>query len=151
MGAIVVGIDGSQGSRRALSWAVREAGAHGWPVEAVTVEPDGGREIVQPIAGARTVPERPFEERASEAGRILDEVVEEVLAESGATSVPVERKVVEGEPAEVLLEEASDAELLVLGARGLGAVRSLVLGSVSQECVSHATTPVVIIPPAAQP
>jgi nucleotide-binding universal stress UspA family protein len=148
MGTIVVGIDGSDGSRRALRWALTEAETHGWPVRAVIAEPNGDREYVQPIHGARTVPVQPLDERTAQASATLDGVVDEVLAEAPLRSVPVEREVAAGEPTDALLAAAEDAELLVLGARGIGAVKTLVLGSVSQACVSRATVPVVIIPPA---
>jgi len=49
-----------------------------------------------------------------------------------------------GVPAQVLVEEATDAELLVVGSRGLGGLRELLLGSVSHQCVQHAPCPVVV-------
>jgi nucleotide-binding universal stress UspA family protein len=52
----------------------------------------------------------------------------------------------EGAPARVLLEAASDADLLVIGSRGLGGFRGLLLGSVGQQCTHHAPCPVVIVP-----
>jgi nucleotide-binding universal stress UspA family protein len=148
MRPIVVGIDGSDGSRQALRWALAEAEARGWAVRAVMAEPNGDREYVQPIHGARTVPVPPLDERTTQARATLDDVVDEVLAEAPSRSVTVERNVIAGEPTDALLAASEDAELLVLGARGIGAVKALVLGSVSQACVSRATVPVVIIPPA---
>jgi nucleotide-binding universal stress UspA family protein len=148
MGTIVVGIDGSDGSRHALRWALAEAGAHGWPVRAVMAEPNGEREYVQPVPGARHVPVPPFEERVERARETLTELVEQVLAEEPMAGVAVDRAVLAGDPVEVLVAAAEGAELLVLGARGMGAIKALVLGSVSQACVARARTPVVIIPPA---
>ena len=58
----------------------------------------------------------------------------------------VERRVVEGAAASVLVDESRDAELLVVGSRGHGGFAGLLLGSVSQQCAHHATCPVVIIP-----
>jgi nucleotide-binding universal stress UspA family protein len=52
----------------------------------------------------------------------------------------------EGQPAEVLVAESKDAELLVVGSRGLGGFRGLLLGSVGQQCAHHAACPVVIVP-----
>jgi len=53
--------------------------------------------------------------------------------------------VVQGQPADVLLAQSGDATLVVVGRRGLGGLRSLLLGSVSQQVVQHATCPVVVV------
>jgi nucleotide-binding universal stress UspA family protein len=60
-------------------------------------------------------------------------------------SVEVEALAVQGQPADVLLAEAADAQLIVVGRRGLGGFKSLLLGSVSQQVVQHATCPVVVV------
>jgi nucleotide-binding universal stress UspA family protein len=60
-------------------------------------------------------------------------------------SLEGEALAVQGHPADVLLEQASDAALIVVGRRGLGGFRSLLLGSVSQQVVQHATCPVVVV------
>lgn len=147
MGRIVVGVDGSDGARRALAWACDEAAAHGWSVLAVTAIPNGETEYVQPIPGARIVPVADFEDRTAQAEAELDRTIDAVLGED--VPIPVERAVVPGDPAQALIDTAHDSDLLVVGARGLGALRALVLGSVSQRCVSQADVPVVIVPPAA--
>jgi nucleotide-binding universal stress UspA family protein len=74
--------------------------------------------------------------------------LERALADAGepAAGVEVEPVVREGAPARVLLEEADKADLLVVGSRGLGGFRGLLLGSVSQQCSHHAPCPVVIVP-----
>ena len=74
----------------------------------------------------------------------LERALEE--ADGSAGDVEVETVVREGAPAATLLEEAQDAELLVVGSRGLGGFRGLLLGSVSQQCAHHAPCPVVIVP-----
>ncbi|MEX0868262.1 MAG: universal stress protein, partial [Nitriliruptoraceae bacterium] len=66
----------------------------------------------------------------------------------GAGDVAVETRVVAGTPARVLVAQAADADLLVVAARGLGGFRGLMLGSVSQQVVTHAPCPVVVVPPA---
>lgn len=147
MDRIVVGVDGSDGSRRALAWACDEAATHGWSVLAVTAIPNGDTEYVQPIPGARVVPVADFEDRTAKAEAELDRSIDAVVG--GDAPIPIERAVVPGDPAQALVDTAHDAELLVLGARGLGAIRALVLGSVSQRCVTQADVPVVIVPPAA--
>jgi nucleotide-binding universal stress UspA family protein len=84
------------------------------------------------------------EELAAGARRTL----ERALADAGdrTAGVDVEPVVREGAPARVLLEEADDADLLVVGSRGLGGFRGLLLGSVSQQCSHHAPCPVVVVP-----
>jgi nucleotide-binding universal stress UspA family protein len=62
-----------------------------------------------------------------------------------AAEVEIERRVVEGAPAAVLVDESREADLLVVGSRGLGGFSGLLLGSVSQQCAHHAACPVVIV------
>jgi len=59
--------------------------------------------------------------------------------------VEIERRVVEGRPAAVLVNESQGADLLVVGSRGHGGFAGLLLGSVSQQCAHHAACPVVIV------
>jgi nucleotide-binding universal stress UspA family protein len=73
-------------------------------------------------------------------------MVDEVRAEQrGGPDVPVEVQGIVGSPAKVLLEQACDADLLVLGHRGLGGFASAMLGSVGLQCVLHAQGPVTIV------
>jgi nucleotide-binding universal stress UspA family protein len=65
--------------------------------------------------------------------------------DDNAFEVRIERRVVEGKPAQVLLDQSRDSELLVVGSRGLGDFSGLLLGSVSQQCAQHAACPVVIV------
>ena len=76
------------------------------------------------------------------------DLIERSLAEvsDDVAGVSIERQVVEGSASEALLERANKADLLVLGSRGLGGFRGLLLGSVSQQCVLHATRPTVVVP-----
>src|SRR5262249_47027186 len=60
-------------------------------------------------------------------------------------SLQVEAVAVQGEPADALLERGADVDLIVVGRRGLGGFKTLLLGSVSQQVVQHATCPVVIV------
>jgi nucleotide-binding universal stress UspA family protein len=137
---IVVGVDGSEGSRHALEFALDEARCRGAEVKAVAawhIPPsiyDGGWVPVQ-------VDVAEFEEIAREK---LDKcLVEEKVAECGVAVTPILR---EGQAADVLVAEARGANLLVVGSRGLGGFKGLLLGSVSQQCAHHARCPVAIVP-----
>jgi nucleotide-binding universal stress UspA family protein len=135
---IVVGVDGSDGGRRALDWAVREADAHGSAVQAVTAWYWDGPEI-----GPATATDA-WESKAH-ATRLLDDEVRAVIARHGAR-VPIAAEVIQGSPALVLAAAGCSGDLLVLGSHGHGRVRRTVLGSVSEEVIHQASCPVVVIP-----
>ena len=140
MGRIVVGIDGSEGSRTALRWAFDEALRrsstvcllHAWSFPF----------SIAPMAVPIAVPS--FEEMNEVASAILDQALADIAAPAG---LQLERRTVEGGAAEALIDAAKDAELLVVGTRGLGGFSRLLLGSVSHQCVHHAPCPVVVVPP----
>jgi nucleotide-binding universal stress UspA family protein len=136
---IVVGIDGSEGSKQALRWALDEARLRQTAVRAVYafLMPLGfGWAYIPP-----GYPDRDFVRRKAE--ELVDGVVAEVL--EADDEVEVERAVAEGGPAEILCEQAKDAELLVVGSRGLGGFAALLLGSVGQQCANHAPCPLAIV------
>jgi nucleotide-binding universal stress UspA family protein len=139
-GRIVVGVDGSQVSQRALQWAVDEARRWQASLEVVHVwhMPYVGE---FPYVGARFNPAT-LEETAQ---RVLDEMV--VRVDTTGLPRPVDRILVCGGAASVLLESAKGADLVVVGSRGLGGFAGLLLGSVSHHVAHHATCPVVIVPP----
>jgi nucleotide-binding universal stress UspA family protein len=140
---IVVGVDGSEGGRRALQWAAHEAATRGGAVQAVIAWSWDGMEY-GPIASTRP------QEEAERAGRLLDREIKNLVAHTGS-SLPVAAEVVEGRPADVLSAAGRAADLLVLGSHGHSRVRHTVLGSVSEECIRKAACPVVVIPvPVAQ-
>lgn len=133
---IVVGVDGSAGSRAALGWAFRYAGDSGGEVTALLAwAPPTYRDL------ASRIPEDDSEERAE---RVLQKVVDEAAALLD-TRIPVRRKAVQGTAARSLLKEAQGADLLVVGSRGHGGFVGALLGSVSQHCVHHAPCPVVVV------
>ncbi|HEY8524678.1 MAG TPA: universal stress protein [Acidimicrobiales bacterium] len=140
MRRIVVGVDGSQSSRNALNWAVREARAHGARVEAVHVWQVPAAAFYPP--GAIALDVGTYEEQAKQQ---LDEIVDST--DTTGLADPIERIVTCGPPARTLLEVAKGADLLVVGSRGRGGFAGLVLGSVSQQCVHHAPCPVVVVRP----
>jgi nucleotide-binding universal stress UspA family protein len=135
---IVIGVDGSPGSRRALRWAVTEARHSGAAVEAVTAWYWDGAE------GEMLAVTNPLEQQAH-AERISAREVQAVTAELGSSS-PIVRTVVEGYPVAALTAAAKTARMLVLGGHGHGRLHHAVLGSISDECVRHALCPVVIVP-----
>ena len=133
---IVVGVDGSDGGRRALQWAVHEADQHGAVVQAVIAwrwdQPD-----LPPHATTHPDEER---QRAEQVLR------DEIASLGGRYLVTVAAEAVEGVAADVLAEAARDADLLVLGSHGHGRMYHTVLGSVSEQCIRRASCPVVVIP-----
>jgi len=133
--SLVVGVDGSEPSLAALRWALDEARLRKARVLAVYVWLFPS---LTPRHGGLG-----FEELRRSAEELLDDAVESVAG--AAEGVEIKRVVVEGTPPEELVAVADGAELLVLGARGLGGFAGLLLGSVSQQCAHHARCPVVIV------
>ncbi|MFJ5921150.1 universal stress protein [Kitasatospora sp. NPDC092948] len=131
---IVVGVDGSAASRTALRWAARQAALVGATVEAVTT-------WQYPAAFGWSVPVVDTDV-AADAAKILAETVAEEAAQYG---VEIRERVESGNAAQILLEAAEGADLLVLGNRGHHGFAKALLGSVSQHCVQHATCPVVVV------
>lgn len=138
---IVVGADGSPGSRTALRWAMTQARLTGAQVEAISTWQNPSV-YGYPYGWA---PDTPGTVLAAGNAKILDETVTAVAAE---VDQPVEvlARVVEGHPAQVLTDAAAGAVLLVVGSRGHGTFAGMLLGSVSQHCVQHAPCPVVVVP-----
>jgi nucleotide-binding universal stress UspA family protein len=139
---IVVGVDGSEHGERALDWAVKEARVRGARLRLVaawhlppTVYSGPG---YIPTVGTRESLER-FASEAADA------------AAKGARDAGVEADSVvrEGQAAEVLVEEAANADMLVVGSRGHGGFAGLLLGSVSAQCAHHALCPLVVVRPTA--
>lgn len=142
MKRIVVGVDGSQGSRLALEWAYAQAKQRGAALDVVAAWSHPPVPVTPEALS--------WSQQLGDLGPATKEMVDEMLQQviGDRTDVDIETTVVEGSPAAVLLDEAEDAEMLVVGSRGLGGFRSLLLGSVSQQCAQHGTCPVVIVPPA---
>lgn len=133
---VIVGLDESEGGRRALTWALTYAQDRDVDIEVVT---SYVREPAALTLVAGRVDERGWAEQQQA------KAVEEVRA--GFADPPSVRcRVVEGAPVDVLCAAADDADLLVLGSHGMGRVASVLLGSTSAGCLRHAVTPVVIVP-----
>ena len=141
METVVVGVDGSQCAGNALARAVNEAALRGARLRVVcawevppTAYAGGFAPPIDPatLAGLRENAEAVVREAVAEVHRVQP-------------AMPCEGAVMEGQPAEVLLAEARDASLIVVGNRGRGGFASLLLGSVSQQVVHHADCPVLVV------
>ncbi|BCJ49113.1 universal stress protein [Actinoplanes sp. NBRC 14428] len=133
---IVVGVDGSPASHEALRWALGQARLTGTGIHAVTAWE------FPPVWGWG-VPAVPYQNFDVAAQEILEKAVAEALGPE--PGVPVRTSVVSGHPAQVLLDAAREADLLVVGSRGHGAFAGTLLGSVSQRCAAHSHCPVVVV------
>lgn len=134
---ILVGIDGSDVSKEALRWAAKQARLTGSRLQVVMAWE------VPALAYMATIPEGVNWEKDTE--QVLAETVAEVLGPN--PDLEVRTEAVEGHPAPVLLDRSADAELLVVGSRGHGAFTGMLIGSVSEHCVTHAHCPVVVVRP----
>lgn len=132
---IVVGIDGSEGSAAALRWAVHEGGVLGAKVTALMA---WGLLDQHHAKGDEFDPDY----GAQDAAQALAAAVEAAV---GPDAAGVTQRVVCDLPARALLDASREADLLVVGARGLGGFRKLMLGSVSEQCLHHAHCPVAVI------
>ena len=133
-GRIVVGVDGSTASEEALRWAIGQSGLTGQPVDAVTSWDIPVNYAIGPLL------DFDWEGTAIET---LKDTVEKVADAPGAKRVS--QRVVQGHATQVLLDEAADAALLVVGSRGRGGFKGMLLGSVSQHVVARAACPVVVV------
>jgi nucleotide-binding universal stress UspA family protein len=139
MSSIVVGVDGSEASVKALRFALDEARIHGAELKAVSA---WHVPVIVYEAGWAPVPiDLTVYPKAAQAA--LDKSLQD--ANAAGSGVTVKTHVCEGQAADVICHEAEGAELLVVGSRGLGGFRGLLLGSVSQQCAHHAPCPVVIV------
>jgi nucleotide-binding universal stress UspA family protein len=137
---IVVGVDGSPASEAALRFALEEARLRELPLRVVCAwEASASAFIGEAFAPTPDV----FLEAEHHAEAVLRSALERLAPDN---TVQVEALSAEGHPATVLVEQARDAELLVVGSRGRGAAGSLLLGSVSQSVAHHAPCPLVIVP-----
>jgi nucleotide-binding universal stress UspA family protein len=139
---VIVGVDGSEGARAALRWAAEEAERWGVPLVAVWAWE------FSPLIIATDVPTGIGALSETVASRLREVLVAE-LGEDRADRV--EALVVEDTPVRALLDTARPGDLLVVGSRGLGGFKGLVLGSVSQQVVHHAPCPVTVVHPPRSP
>ena len=131
-GRVIVGVDGSESSKEALLWAAEYAAATGAPLEALTVW-----DMPITFGWVASLEEDDPEQGALDA---LEALVRDVLGEDARVATKVER----GHAAFVLVTASKRAGLLVVGSRGRGGFTGMLIGSVSQYCVQHASCPVVV-------
>ena len=138
---VLVGVDGSPESGDALKYAVAEANRRGARLRVVsTYFPEyavHGRS--QPLTASEPALEVDVE---AQTRRMIEE------ASAGGATPTVEIVVAAGPAANVLIDRSSEVDVLVLGHRGRGGFASMLLGSVSLQCVLHAQCPVIVVRPA---
>jgi nucleotide-binding universal stress UspA family protein len=137
---VLVGVDGSPASAIALAWAARYAKAMGATLKCVLAWHYPGAAGGPPVG---VTPSSVTDEVEQAKLDELDHAIEASLGDR--PSVPVERELVYGHPAQVLIDLSKDADLLVVGCRGHGGFSGLMLGSVSTHCVTHAACPVTVV------
>ena len=136
---VLVGVDGSENSHKALTWAAAEAADHGAELVVLNVW-----EHTLPAPGGNpSVPES----GAADPGRPTpDDLLNEIKTVLGEEPpVRVRPRLEEGSAAKTLIDQSQDADLLVVGTRGHGGFRGLVLGSVSQHVAAYANCPVTVV------
>jgi nucleotide-binding universal stress UspA family protein len=135
---VVVGVDGSDPSVAALSWASRYGAATGATVRAVRV-------WHYPTAAGLPPGKTPEPVETEVEGWVRDELSQAVTKANPDSSAQVETKIVYGHPAEALIDESRGESLLVLGHRGHGGFAEALTGSIVIHCVNHAACPVVVV------
>jgi nucleotide-binding universal stress UspA family protein len=133
---IVVGVDGSESSLAALDWAGRQAKLTGLPLQLVTAW-NWPAAYGAPIA-------IPTDFSPAVSAMVVIEAAEKAVHEAHP-DVEISTDVREGHPASVLVKASEGATLLVVGSRGHGEFVGMLLGSVSEHCVTHAHCPVLIL------
>ncbi len=141
MPGIIVGIDGSGHSQRALEWAMNEAALRHVPLTVITVH-----EVA--VGYSRSAVTYPEDHALADRARSLAQVeADKVLAGlTGPRPESVTVEAISGVPAEELITSSRNADLIVLASRGAGGFARLLVGSTSSEVACHAHCPVVIIP-----
>jgi nucleotide-binding universal stress UspA family protein len=142
MPGIVVGVDGSGHSRKALERAAAEAVAHGAPLTVLTVH-----QAVRDVYGSASHygDDAALTDKAKEAAQAE---TDQVLAALGSQPASVTVTAVHGLPVDELIKASQGADMLVLGRRGFGGFARLMMGSVTDQVSRHAHCAVLVVPPA---
>ena len=142
MPGIVVGVDGSGHSRKALETAAAEAAAHGVPLTVLVIH-----QAVRDVYGSASHygDDAALTEKAKEAAQAE---TDQVLAAASSQPTSVTVTAVHGLPVDELVKASEGADMIVLGRRGMGGFVRLLMGSVSSQVAQHALCPVLIVPSA---
>lgn len=150
MNGILVGYDGSGHALRALEWAAREAAVRHAPLTVLSVCETAADPWHEAPAGDQsgTGAADSGDHGVRQARTLAEEQAGKVLAQAsaGLPAPEVTVRAVLGIPAEELLSAAADADMIVVGSRGAGGFRKLLLGSVTSHLTHHAHCPVVVVP-----
>ena len=140
MAGIVVGVDGSGHSRKALERAAAEAAAHGVPLTVLVIH-----QAVRDVYGS---PSHYPEDAANtaKAKEAAQAETDEVIAGLDAKPTSVTVTSVHGLPADELIKASEGADMVVVGRRGAGGFARLLMGSVSDQVARYAHCPVLLIP-----
>jgi nucleotide-binding universal stress UspA family protein len=140
MPGIVVGVDGSGHSRKALERAAAEAAAHGAPLTVLVIH-----QAVRDVYGSASHygDDAALTEKAKEAAQAE---TDQVLAAAGSQPASVTVTAVHGLPVDELVKASEGADMIVLGRRGMGGFARMLMGSVSSQVAQHAQCPVLIVP-----
>jgi nucleotide-binding universal stress UspA family protein len=142
MSGIIVGVDGSGHSQRALEWAMKEAAIRHVPLTVLTVH----EAIRGYFSGVAVYPDDPA--RTEQARAAAQAETDKVLAAlDGPRPDSVTVKAVHGFPVEELVDAGKDADMIVLGSRGAGGFTRLLMGSTASQVSQHAHCPILIVPP----
>ena len=142
MPGIVVGVDGSGHSQRAMEWAINEAAIRHLPLTVLTVHPA----VVGYFGGVVTTPQD-LELTEQVQAAVKAEADKVLAAMDGPHPVSVTVRAVHGFPVEELVNASREADMVVLGSRGAGGFTRLMLGSTAGQVVQHAHCPISIVPP----
>lgn len=148
MGYVLVGIDGSDAARDALAWAGHAARRFELPLRIIhayiqDISTQTGPAALRGATIHSGDPEPGGPRRHDESREVARHIMEEVLGQEAAEAA--ELIIIDGRPSDILLRHARDAEMVVVGSRGIGGFGGRLLGSVSQRLAQEATCPVVII------
>lgn len=139
-GGVVVGDDGSENAARAVRFALEEARRRGTGLHVVRAWSimSTSRPLDVPPGFAASLEEYEAAALSEERGRVENLIGADV-------EVPVQVYCVHSPAAEALIVASETADVTVVGSRGLGGFRSLVLGSVAEQCIRHAHGPVIVV------
>lgn len=142
MAGIIVGVDGSPNSERALDWAMKQAAAVHAPLTVIAVHEVpksywGGIPVIGPA-------DEPLLEKLRQAAEEMTQRAASRLGDAGPATVTVHA--VNGFVVKELVDASQDADLVVVGTRSGSSFARVLVGSVSNEVVQHSACPVVIVP-----